>query len=188
MIDARLPTNGDLDPLFSESPFAYNGVTKAFRPIFSGMSVIMNATVPHPDMTRRFYTPEEANRALPLVRMIVSDIVSLYQEIRDRRERLAVITERAAAHPPRDDDYSAELEQMEASIRIDIDRLQEYIQELNQLGIELQDAEVGLIEFPGLLDGLEICLSWKLGEKLVTHWHECGGSFEDRKPLESQML
>lgn len=147
----------------------------------------MNATVPHPDMTRRFYTPEAANRALPLVRVIVRDIAALYQEIRDRRERLAVITERAAAHPPRDDDYSEELDQMEASIRIDIDRLREYIQELNQLGIELQDPEAGLVEFPGLLDGLEICLSWKLGEDQVTHWHECGGGYEDRKPLEAQM-
>lgn len=143
----------------------------------------MNATVPTPETSKRFFTPEEANKTLPLVRAIVGDIVSLYGEIRERRDRLADLTDRNSSHASEDDPYREEVEVMEASIYNDIERLQEFVSELTQLGIDLKDPEVGLIDFPGLNDGREVCLCWKLGEDQVESWHEVDAGFAGRQPL-----
>jgi len=143
----------------------------------------MNATVPTPETSKRFFTPEEANRTLPLVRAIVNDIVNLYAEIRERRDRLADLTGRDSSHSENDDPYREEVEVMEASIYSDIEKLQEFIAELTQLGIDLKDPDVGLIDFPGLSDGREVCLCWKLGEEKVDAWHEVDGGYANRQPL-----
>ncbi|MBB02305.1 MAG: DUF2203 domain-containing protein [Planctomyces sp.] len=143
----------------------------------------MNATVPTPETSKRFFTPEEANKTLPLVRAIVGDIVSLYGEIRERRDRLADLTDRNSSHASEDDPYREEVEVMEASIYNDIERLQEFVSELTQLGIDLKDPEVGLIDFPGVSDGREVCLCWKLGEDSVDAWHEVDAGFAERQPL-----
>lgn len=144
----------------------------------------MNATVPQTETTRRLFTPEEANRTLPLVKVIVHDIVALYREIRERRERLTAVTGRAGSSGTREDMYSEEVEQMEASIYADIEKLQEFIEELHRLGIELKDPEVGSVDFPAVLDGRDVFLSWHLGESHVSHWHERDTGNETRFPLE----
>jgi len=41
---------------------------------------------------RQYFSVTSANQTLPLVRAIVSDIVELYREVRDREERLTRIT------------------------------------------------------------------------------------------------
>ncbi|MCH7995740.1 MAG: DUF2203 family protein, partial [Planctomycetes bacterium] len=40
---------------------------------------------------KRFFTVEEANKALPLVRAIVDDLARLSREVIERRERLSVL-------------------------------------------------------------------------------------------------
>lgn len=132
----------------------------------------MNATVPQPDTSRKFFTLDEANRTLPLVKAIVEDIVTLYRGIRERRDRLAALSSAASRQSHQNDLYSEEVEEMEASVYQDIDRLQEFIAELTQLGVELKDPLKGSVEYPGLLDGREISLCWQFGEKQISHWHE----------------
>jgi hypothetical protein len=50
---------------------------------------------PPVEKKRKYFTVEEANKALPLVRMIVSDIVRQYRVVEDLQQRLSVVaTER----------------------------------------------------------------------------------------------
>ncbi len=144
----------------------------------------MNATVPQPETSKKFYSLDEANRALPLVKAIVGDIVNLYGQIRDRRDRLAAITGPDSSHSRRDDIYSEEVAEMESSVYQDIERLQEYVSELDQLGIDLKDPQTGAINFSGLLEGREISLCWKQGENQITHWHEVDSGEEEHQSLE----
>ncbi|TWT64546.1 hypothetical protein Pan54_53110 [Rubinisphaera italica] len=143
----------------------------------------MNATMPQPDIARRHFTLEEANRSLPLVKMIVRDIVALYTEVCSRRERLEDLKNSRSKFLGSEGMFSDELEEMETSIDTDIVRLREYIDELTALGIELKDPEIGLIDFLSLKDGKEICLCWKQGEEIVGFWHGTDEGLEDRKTV-----
>ena len=129
----------------------------------------------------KIFTVEEANAALPLVRAIVDDLVSLSRHVNDRRERVQLL--RGDRHPEQDDPYSEELAQIEEELDKDGCQLQEYVRELSDLGIELKNGVDGIVDFPSMLDGELVYLCWKLGEPEVLHWHPLDAGFRGRQPL-----
>lgn len=97
-------------------------------------------------LSRVVFTVEEANRTLPLLRSIVSDVAGKWQELVQVRE-----------------EYGNSSPEHDRIMR----ELSEYVQELKTIGCHLRDFENGIVEFPSLVDGTEIRLRWKLGEESV---------------------
>jgi hypothetical protein len=136
--------------------------------------------------TKTPFSVHDANRTLPLVRSIVTDIVSEYRRMREiGRERRAIEVGASTGGTPGDagprrlmDDLKVELE--ERSARID-----GYIKELADLGVELKDPEKGLVDFPSERGGRAVWLCWHVGEERVTHWHGVDETYFDRRPLET---
>ena len=134
--------------------------------------------------SKKYFTVEEANRRLPLVRAIVQDIVDLYRDVHERRDRLARIRQtRGAAHREEDSPYAEELRHTEEELDKDIERLEEFVDELRELGAELKDPLVGLVDFLTLIDGREAYLCWKLGEEEIGYWHELEAGYQGRQSL-----
>ena len=57
------------------------------------------------------------------------------------------------------------------------------VRELNDLGVQMKGPDIGLVDFPGEVDGHPVYLCWRLGESAVAHWHERDAGFADRRPL-----
>jgi hypothetical protein len=129
----------------------------------------------------RVFTIEQANAMLPLVRAICSDLSTLASDVLERRHRLALLT--AGRELKTGDPYSDELAHMEAELERDARRLQEYVEELRQLGVEPKGAVEGLVDFPCQMDGRVIYLCWKLGEPEVLYWHDLESGYAGRQPL-----
>jgi len=129
----------------------------------------------------RLFTVEEANATLPLVRAIVSDLAALSQEVIERRQRLAHLT--TGRSRDRDDPYTEEVVQIEEELEKDTRRLEEYVQELRQIGVEPKSGPEGLIDFPAMIDGRLAFLCWKLGEPEILYWHTLDGGYAGRQPL-----
>ena len=72
---------------------------------------------------------------------------------------------------------------MQLDLEGDMDRLQEYVDELVELGVELRSATDGLVDFRTQIDDQEAFLCWKLGEDEVGFWHELDGGFDRRHSL-----
>ena len=75
---------------------------------------------------------------------------------------------------------------MEDALEDDQNRMQELVDELAELGVELKDFFVGLVDFPCWSNGREICLCWKLDESSIDHWHEVWAGFAGRKKLKAE--
>lgn len=133
--------------------------------------------------SRPLFTLASANRMLPLVRMIVSDIVELFRDVRDREERLNGLRQGDARSKQRGDLYDEEVEQIRQDLEKDVERLQSFVDELLELGVEFKDPVIGLIDFPAMMDGQEVYLCWKLGEPTITHWHTLEAGFTGRQLL-----
>lgn len=129
---------------------------------------------------KKYFTVEEANRTLPLVKAIVSDVVRQFQSVSDLRQRLSLVMteQRRTATDP----YAEELAQTQAELEDQERRLEEYIDELSRLGVELKGPD-GLCDFYSVMDGREIYLCWRLGEPEVAHWHELNAGVAGRQPL-----
>ena len=135
----------------------------------------------NPLKNRKVFTVEQANAALPLVRAIATDLARLSRDVIERRERLSFL----ASGRDRDkrDLYGQELAQVEEELQRDTERLQEYVEELRELGVEPKNGPEGLIDFPAVMDGRPVFLCWKLGEPEVLHWHDLEAGFRGRQPL-----
>jgi hypothetical protein len=138
----------------------------------------MNALAYQP---KRLFTIEQANAMLPLVRAIVTDLAQLSQDVIERRGRLSQLT--SGRDSESDDFYASELAQIEQELDKDSARLQEYVQELRDLGVEPKNGPQGLVDFPSLMDGRVVFLCWKLGEPEVGYWHELDAGFMGRQTL-----
>jgi hypothetical protein len=134
---------------------------------------------------RKYYTLEEANRALPLVRAIVEDIVRQYRLVAEMKERMAVVSRssgRASRRRQEPDVYSEEVAHSEAMFEAEQAKLHDYQDELEKLGVELKGPD-GLCDFRARRDGRDVYLCWRLGEPEIMYWHELGDGFAGRQPV-----
>ena len=129
---------------------------------------------------RRYFTVEEANKALPLVRMILTDIVRQYRIVDDLQQRLSMISR--DRRRTTSDLYTEELAQSQAELEAEEAKLKSYIDELRRLGVEFKGPD-GLCDFYSMRDGREVFLCWHLGEPEVLFWHDLDAGFAGRQPL-----
>jgi len=120
-----------------------------------------------PSKSRRRFTLQQANKALPLVTRIVRDIVNTHERATQLQAKLEESTGRESA--------------LQSQLDSALEQLQDYVDELGSIGVELKDYESGLIDFPGRHQGRDIYLCWKLGEEKVTHWHELHSGYAGRQ-------
>ena len=130
---------------------------------------------------RRLFTVEQANAALPLVRAIVKDLAELSREVVERRERISFLSAGREKHAG--DPYQDDLAQIEEDLEKDLQRLQGFVEELRDLGVEPKSGTEGLVDFPSMMDGRVVYLCWRLGEPEVLHWHDVDAGFRGRQPL-----
>ena len=68
-----------------------------------------------------------------------------------------------------------------------IQKVKDALAEIDATGVQVKDLEIGLLDFPCLVDGSTILLCWKLGEKGITHWHTPEEGFAGRKPIDERI-
>lgn len=127
-----------------------------------------------PRRERKYFTVQDANRALPLVRRIVSDIIDAYAGFLHAQIDL---------HKASGDVSEDERFVMESRVEAAAMRLDRLIDELQAVGCDLKDPQSGLIDFWAKHEGREVLLCWKSGEERVAFWHEVEAGFAGRRPV-----
>ncbi|MCA8955181.1 MAG: DUF2203 domain-containing protein [Planctomycetes bacterium] len=127
-------------------------------------------------MSLRTFTPAEANRTLPLVKRIVGDILATAAELRQIGETLrrGGVDQQDAldrAHPLQH-------------------RVHELIEELGRIGCDYKDwgFEMGLVDFPGFLDGQPVLLCWRSDEPAVAWYHAPDAGYAGRRRIPADLL
>lgn len=132
---------------------------------------------------KKYFTVEEANATLPLLRSILRDVTALAHDLRERHQRLERLQGGTL-----DKAHAEELQTLLADFERDQERMQEYEDELQKLGVELKDYFTGLIDFRTKIDGREVYLCWRLGEPEIQHWHELDAGFAGRQKLKQTIM
>ncbi len=66
-------------------------------------------------------------------------------------------------------------------------RIKDALAEIDAMGVQVKDLDIGLLDFPCEVDGSIVLLCWKLGEKDITHWHGISEGFAGRKPIDERI-
>ena len=128
--------------------------------------------------TITLWTPEKANRALPLVRRIADDLMVTYDAWRKLVAQFEVVS--IGTSPA----STAEAERLQRDVQRAAADIEGFMQELTELGVECKSLENGLFDFPCERDGRIVLLCWMHGERAVTHWHDVDAGFAGRQPLD----
>ena len=68
-----------------------------------------------------------------------------------------------------------------------IQKVKDAMAEIDAIGVQVKDLDIGLLDFPCEVDGRTVLLCWKLGEKAITHWHGVSEGFAGRKPIDERI-
>lgn len=115
-------------------------------------------------MHERLFTPEEANRTLPLVRKIVADILEIGKKLR-------------SMNGPKS------LTESEKEIA----KLKALFDELEQIGCYFKDWNfaMGLVDFPSEINGQKVLLCWRSDEPAVAYYHGYDEGYAGRRAIPS---
>ncbi len=60
--------------------------------------------------------------------------------------------------------------------------------EIEAIGVQVKDLDIGLLDFPCAVDDQIVLLCWKLGEETIQYWHGQEEGFRGRKPIDERIL
>ena len=130
-------------------------------------------------MPKKYFTLDQANKTLPLVRKIVTDITALHPVWRDLVYRYELVAAQSDPKWGESTEQVALRTQIEAVAR----QINGYMVELEEIGCVFKGFEEGLVDFYGQLDGRDMFWCWKQGEERISHWHELEAGFAGRQPI-----
>jgi hypothetical protein len=130
----------------------------------------------------RLFSVEEANEALSAVRPLAERLVVLASSLRARQADSASLAAKVAGNGGAAAHILA-LREAEQQVAEHAHEVAEVIAELDALGVQVKDIEVGLVDFPADRGGETVLLCWKVGEEAVGYWHGLEEGYAGRKPL-----
>lgn len=129
----------------------------------------------------RYFTAEEANRALERVRPLAERMVAHRQRMLAVEARQEQIGHHVSGNGGGID--AGEPAKLEAELSREAQAVAECVDAIAALGAEVKDLDTGLLDFPALRAGEEVLLCWRVGEDAIGYWHTRDGGFAGRKPL-----
>ena len=129
----------------------------------------------------RLFTRDEASELLAEVRPLAEALVerkrSLDEAETSRGELLARIAGNGGDLTP-----SEVVEAVERVSRAAA-AIGELLEQLQELGVQVKDLDLGLLDFPSEREGEVVLLCWQVGEDDIGYWHGLDEGFAGRKPL-----
>ncbi len=130
----------------------------------------------------RYFTLREAEEMLPLIseglRAAIADkerVEALDHAMNELSARISMAggTEVNPAHV-------AQQRLQRVSL---VNSIEKQVSEIQRSGCLVKDLDMGLLDFPALVDGVEVYLCWKLGEPRIEWWHSTEEGYSGRRPI-----
>jgi hypothetical protein len=79
--------------------------------------------------------------------------------------------------------YDAEITEIQDDLKNQSAHLEDYVSELEGLGVILRSAHDGIVDFPALIDAMPEYYTWQMDQPDVVDFHWAAESTADRKPI-----
>lgn len=126
------------------------------------------------DSFPRFFTLDQANQLLEVLRPLVVDML----EIRDRILALQPQLEPVINKAVNNGNSIVSAEALDA-----FESLKAILATIQQYDVFVKDVNTGLIDFPSIRGEEVVYLCWQFGEEEIRFWHELEDGFAGRKPV-----
>lgn len=137
-------------------------------------------------MSDRTFTLDEAQMLLPVLESLLRTAIDAKKLIDDADGEQQALQHRIFLNGGTFLDI-VPLAQRKAERAKAEQRAKDAVAEIDSIGVQVKDLDIGLLDFPCEVEGQIILLCWKLGEKSITHWHGTSEGFAGRKPIDERI-
>jgi hypothetical protein len=124
----------------------------------------------------KHFTPEEAEALIPELERIFEAVAELTAQAEVKAASVRRRRDEGDADPAASAIERSQLQFLAQGIN-------DWMQKIVELGALPKGVEPALVDFPGRVNGAEVYLCWKLGEKKLGFYHTADEGFSSRKPL-----
>lgn len=136
---------------------------------------------------KKTFTLEEAHALLPVLRSLIKRamddkgvIEAVEKELQDLKHRI-LLTGGLFVDVPAVARRRAERDKALQDIK-------DTLAEIDAIGVQVKDLDIGLLDFPCAVDDEIVLLCWKYGEEKIEFWHGMEEGFKGRKPIDARIL
>lgn len=137
-------------------------------------------------MKKKSFTLDEAQKLLPVIESLLRSAIEAKQRIEAIEEEFKKINHTVFLRGGMQLDI-VKLARKRAESDKEIQRVKDAMAEIESIGAQVKDLDIGLIDFPCNVDGTTVLLCWKLGEHGIAHWHGTSEGFAGRKPIDERI-
>jgi hypothetical protein len=140
-----------------------------------------------PEPPRRLFTLTEAERARKEIEPILLEAMGCRKKLAGLESDLSAVSARISMMGG----VIVPYEKL-AAVRLQHQKLAETfnsaLTQIIETGCVIKDLDVGLLDFPAIIDHQDVYLCWKLGEDRIRFYHRQDEGFSGRKPLDPRDL
>ena len=143
-------------------------------------SGVASRTTTFENQDPHLFTPQEASRLLPDIKPKMRELVErkkVIAKLHNEIQKFSLIGFQTA-------DVAEKAAQLDALV----DEMSRKIAEIEDLGVQIRDLDLGLVDFPAERYGECVMLCWRYGESEVSYWHKSTEGFNGRRSLKMQAI
>jgi hypothetical protein len=130
------------------------------------------------EQSRRLFTVSEAKALLPTLRPLLKSIQSSKRALDAGSDEIQSLTESMKTNGQATRATEIELRMAEL-----VEEIREKLITIHEMGVEMKDLDLGLVDFPSTRDGRVVYLCWTVDEPEIAFWHEVDAGVAGRQPL-----
>jgi len=137
-------------------------------------------------MSDRTFTLDEAQSLLPVLESLLRTAISAKKVVEEAEHEQQALQQRIFLTGGMFLDI-VPLARKKAERAKAEQRAKDALAEIDSIGVQVKDLDMGLLDFPCEVEGQIILFCWKLGEKSITQWHGTQEGFAGRKPIDERI-
>ena len=135
----------------------------------------------------RHFTLSEAKALLPFVGRLIRESVHAKVRYQEAETYLQGLSQRILMQGGMSVD-TAVAETWKTQRESNAQTLKSSLGKLDELGIQVKDLDIGLVDFPTLYRGEEVYICWRMDEDEIVFWHGVHEGFAGRKEIDADFL
>ena len=137
-------------------------------------------------MSDRTFNLDEAHALLPVLESLLRTAISGKKLMEEVEAEMQALTHRIFLNGGTHVDVVAVARRKAERTKAE-QRAKDALAEIDSIGVQVKDIDIGLLDFPCTVEGRVVLLCWKMGETSITHWHSTEEGFAGRKPIDERI-
>jgi hypothetical protein len=137
-------------------------------------------------MSDRTFTLDEAHSLLPVLESLLRTAIGGKKIMEDVEAEMQALNHRIYLNGGTRVDVVAVARRKAERAKAE-QRAKDALAEIDSIGVQVKDIDIGLLDFPCEVDGSVVLLCWRMGEPSITHWHSTTEGFAGRKPIDERI-